>query len=819
MSRLAKWMKKGYRRAGEVLGQEERDRRLLVSADAGSFLLSSPMPQVLRIGSGRGGVFPEDRSFAVACSPETAVAPALADNAERLEADFQGLKIVIARKPLALSVYDRDGTLLLRDHPRAGLGWTDAGFLFSSIIEPGARYYGFGEKTGRLDKTGKALTMWASDLPYTVNYDPLYVSIPWALVLREGRAFGLFFDEPGRSHFDLGRSEFDLMAYHLEEGELNLYVIAGPEVGAVLERYTALTGRMPLPPRWALGHHQCRWSYMNEAEVRKVAQEFRDRDLPSDVIYLDVHYMDRYRVFTFDANRFPEPKRLTDDLARIGFRAVTAVDPGVHAAEDFPLYREGREQGLFCRDEKGGEYNSRVWPGKVAFPDFTNPAARAWWGRAHRPLVEAGVAGIWNDMNEPSSWKLDLRVKEAVLPLWPVRRPPIVHHDEGRQTPHLRLRNVYALLENQGTRAGLEELRPGVRPFILTRSGYAGIQRYAAVWTGDNSSSFAHLALTLPMLLNLGLSGVALVGPDIGGFMWSCSPELYARWIQLGAFYPFCRTHTALRSRRQEPWSFGKEVERIARQYLKLRYRLHPTLYSLIRQCHDTGAPVLRPLFYEFPDDKAAPTIDDQCLFGPSLLLAPVLTKGARSRDLYLPDALWTDFFTGERLAGPRRLTREAPLETLPMYVRDGAILFMWPALSWLDQRPVDRVFVDIYPPAKGASGETLYEDDGASEDYRNGVFCRRRFEAERTAAGLRVRVLAREGGFTPPPRVFILRLRLEGRPEEATLDGKKLAVVEAVGPESAPPSEAAAIYSAADGVLRVTFRDDGGGHGLELLL
>lgn len=805
MSTLRSWIKKGFEPMGELLSARREGGGVLLECIGGSLRLTFPAEGVMRIRSGRGSRFSEDRSFALAGGPEQAISPEVSEGPDKVEVSGGGLRLSASRSPFGFSVYDSEDERLFRLHPRVGLGWpTRGGTVFSFEIEPRSHYYGFGEKTGPLDKLGTSMTMWTTDMVYTTGYDPIYISIPLAVAARDGRAHGLFFDNPCRSRFNVGKSPAGVFSYLAEAGELDLYLIAGPGVGDVVRRYTGLTGRMPMPPRWSLGHHQCRWSYMNEEEVRRIARGFRERDLPCDVIYMDIHYMDRYRVFTFNKKRFPDVKRMSEDLGREGFRLAVAIDPGVAVADDYEVYREGRERGLFCLDEEGGEFHSRVWPGKVAFPDFTNPDAREWWGDWHRVLVEAGISGVWNDMNEPSCWTFDVRPLEAVIPLKPVRHPRMVHHDGGRNTPHLCMRNVYGLLECEGAYQGLLRHRPGERPFILSRSGYAGIQRWAAVWTGDNSSRFSHLKLSLPMLLNLGLSGVAFSGPDIGGFMWNCSPELYARWIELGAFYPFCRTHSALRTRRQEPWRFGEEVLRISREHLKLRYRLHPTLYSLFRECHETGAPVLRPLFYEFPEDHTAWQIDDQAMFGSWLLLAPVVKKGAREREVYLPAGTWTDFWSGERIQGPRTFEAKAPLERIPVYAREGSILFMWPPMSWLCEREAEALFVHLYPPSRGATESVLYEDDGESLDYLEGTFCKRRFSQEAMEGGVRLRIGAKEGPYEPPARTLALRVHLLSRPAGIEIDGR------AVKPGGADPG---CDYVVSEGVLKVSMPDDGGAH------
>lgn len=793
------------RRFGELVSWEAGGNRALLRGDAGSVEVSALGPHVLRLRSGRDGVFAEDRSFAIEDIPAPSEAPVMSEGQGRVEVSFNGMTLRALEKPMLMSVYDSDDVLLFRDHEGNSLAWAGEGVKLTHLAEPNARYYGFGEKTGPLNKRGRSMEMWSNDMMYHTEYDPLYMSIPFMIVLRSGRAHGMFFDNPGRSSFKVGSDHPWIFEYGASSGELDLYVIEGPSIREVVGRYTELTGRIPMPPRYALGHQQCRWSYMNEDEVRDIARNFRERDIPTDVIYLDIHYMDRYRVFTFDETRFPGMKKMAADLNEQGFRLAVAVDPGVAAADDYGVYKEGRENGYFCKTSAGREFNCHVWPGKVAMPDFSKPETRTWWGGLHKTLLDAGIEGIWNDMNEPSCWNGSARLADLVIPFTPNKDPDIVHDDGGRNTPHRAMRNVFALQECQGTREGLETLRPGSRPFIISRSGYAGLQKYAATWTGDNSSTWKHLALTVPMLLNLGLSGIGFCGPDIGGFMLNCSPELYARWIELGSFYPYCRTHTMIRTKRQEPWSFGEKVESIAREYIKLRYRLHPTMYSLMHECAATGAPVLRPLAYEFQEDRPSDEIDDQLMFGEHLLLAPVVEKGRSSRDVYLPPGTWTDFWTGERLRGPATIRREAPLDLLPIYVRGGGVLFMWPPLDWLEQRDPRRITVLAYPGGRSTS-TALIEDDGISEDYRDGKLCRRAFNLSDDGGAAILGIEAAEGDYVPPDREFVIKVKVGARPGQVVLDGREVAVGEDGGPCS---------YSITESVVRVALADDGGAHEL----
>jgi hypothetical protein len=415
--------------------------------------------------------------------------------------------------PFAVRVLDRRGELVaeIRDLSLAPQGSARC----SLASEPGERFFGFGERTGGLDKRGERLFLRNRD-PEGSFADPLYVSIPFFIGLRRGpegpRARGVLLDAFAPSHFDVAAAAEDRVDLETTAGGLDLTVFPGPEPRHVLERFTARVGRSPLPPRWALGHHQSRWSYGNEKEVRALVREIRSRDIPTDVIHLDIDYMEGCRVFTWNPKRFPDPQGLLRDLAHQGFRVVTIIDPGVKADPDDRVYREGRERGLFCENQDGSEFSLRVWPGKAVLPDFNRAEVRTWWGEQHRGLVDAGVAGIWIDMNEPAGWAKDIRAGRAIFPYRKQNLSRVIQRDpadEERRVPHESVRNLYGQQQCRATRAFLERAYPDRRPFLLTRSGHAGIQRSAAVWTGDNRSRWSHLRQSIPMLLNLGSPSAA----------------------------------------------------------------------------------------------------------------------------------------------------------------------------------------------------------------------------------------------------------------------------------------------------------------------
>jgi alpha-glucosidase len=635
-----------------------------------------------------------------------------------------------------------DGVVRVERSGRQTIG--DAEFDGLVKLRPeGERYFGCGERTAGLEKTGTRQVFWNVDPPqgHTASFNNLYTSVPFVLCLYEGRAHGVFYDHPGRVELDLAKTDPMRVTVSASD-DLSVSVILGPTPAEVLERYTALTGRMPMPPLWALGNQQSRWSYMDADELRAVAREFRARGIPCNVLYLDIDHMDGYRVFTWDAERFPDPAGLIASLRSEGFRVVVITDPGVKVDESYPLYAEGRSKGYFCLTRDGDEFNNVVWPGLCAFPDFTNPAAREWWGSWHRGLVDAGVAGVWCDMNEPSLFV----PRQSTMP------EDVVHPGGGRVRLHSEVHNAYGSLMAEAARDGLSALRPDARPFVISRAGYAGLQKHALQWTGDNSSWWEHLWMSMPQLQNLGLSGIAWAGVDVGGFFDDCNGELLARWTEFGAFQPFCRNHSAMGTARQEPWAFGEPWESVCRSMLELRMQLLPYLYTAFEECHRTGAPVLRPLLFSYPDDPVTYTADDEFMVGDALLVAPITRPGSEHRHVYLPAGSWAHWWTGERISGPAHILAHAPLGQPAIYARVNTPIPLYPVLQHTDEVPDSLTWKVFVGPGVGSG--SLYEDAG--DGY--GPSCRRTAHVERVGSGLvRFSLSAREGSFVPPARrVFV---------------------------------------------------------------
>ena len=585
------------------------------------------------------------------------------------------------------------GAVLRHDLPPR---WHQRGWACRTLMAPDERVHGLGERAAALDLRPGAYRMWNTGPggSYTTGHDPLYLCIPVRLGVHSAGSYLVFFENSHRAEFsfdgDEGGAQFD-------GGALRYYFIPGPPARA-LERYSELTGRPPLPPRWALGYHQASWGYASQEQVREVVAGFRTHDLPLSSVQLDIDYLDDYRVFTVDRRRFPDLAGLAAELAAQGVRLGAILDPGVQRNRNYSLYREARAQGRFCTFAGGRRPSwGVVWPGWSGYPDFTDRRTREWWGRQYQVLTEMGLDGFWHDMCEP-----------IAISLVGGSAPPLAtdHSMEGRGGTHLEAHNLYGLLMASAGYEGLRRLRPGRRPFLLSRSGWAGLQRWSWTWTGDTESSWETLAQTVPTVLGLGLSGVPFSGPDVGGYRGSPEPELYLRWLQLSAFLPFFRTHSSLHSARREPWRAAPDLLDAVRDTLRLRYRLLPYLYTLAWEASCTGAPLVRPLWWPEATDAALARVDDAFLLGDALLVAPVVESGATHRRVLLPPGRWHSFWDDDEIFDEGvEVTASTPLERIPVYVRAGSVL------------PLEddgHLTLHVWAPPPGGTGAgVLYRDEG----------------------------------------------------------------------------------------------------------
>ncbi len=769
-----------YRRFTVVDDVEPTSRGLRARVAGEDLQIDAVRDDVVRIRLSRGGRFDEQPTFAVVAEPlEVEVSTEVGVDTATLRTS--DLVVRLGLSPFALTVERTDGSPVLRTSSDDDGSWAYAtlndAWLSRRVLGDG-QVYGLGERTGGSNRRGRVLVNWNVDVldPHrtaeftarfpegdprgdreSTAFDPYYVGIPfWYHRSQTGATSGSFVDNSYRATFDLTGEGCDLeLAF--DGGQWCEYVIAGPGMAQVLEAYTWLTGRAQLPPLWALGHHQCRWHDYTQAEVVELADRMREVDVPCDVYWLDIDYMRGYRVFTWDPVKFPDPGALSAGLAERGARLITIVDPGLKSDTDWPVYADAVDRDLLCRTDGGDVFVGHVWPGDTAFPDFATQETRDWWGELNAEHVASGIAGIWNDMNEPATGAIS---------------PDRMRFDHGR-VAHERFHNQYALLMAMGTTTGLRAARPDLRPFLLSRAGFAGLQRYTATWTGDNLSSWEFLAQSIPMSTGLGLSGQPFVGSDIGGFAGDTTPELFTRWMQYGMLTPFARNHSMTGQIDQYPWSFGPEVLDRVREAVRLRYRLLPYLYAAFVEASTTGMPVQRPLVLADQADPALAEVDDAYLLGPHLLVAPVLEPGVIERAVRLPAGRWWDWHTGAMVDGGREVVLPAPADHVPLLVRAGAVVPMWPEApaSTAGFHP-ELVELHLVVPDGGVTMSALQEDDGLTTAAESGALVSTTFTVRR--AGDVVSVSAQvEGAGYPEHRRTAFRLVVHGAlPAHVLLDG-----------------------------------------------
>ncbi|PSF35241.1 alpha-glucosidase [Aphanothece hegewaldii CCALA 016] len=731
-----------------------RDRSIDFHCGKSLFKISILAPNLIRVRLAPTGEFQPRRSWAVAKKDgDWDKTPfEVTETPENISIQTEQIKVTIERNQGRIECSNLLGQPFARD-AEIGMGWHTGAVAGWKMIEPDEHFYGFGERTGLLDQRSEIKTNWTVDcIDYNSLTDEMYPAIPFFMALRPNLCYGIFLNSTYWSQFDIGVTKPGIWKMETRSPELDYYIIYGTEPSQVIQTYTELTGRMTLPPRWSLGYHQSRWGYDSEDVVHEIAQEFRNRQLPCDVIHLDIDYMRGFRVFTWSPKRFPHAEQLLSQLKTEGFKVVPIVDPGVkyEPEADYAPFDEGMKNDYFVRKPDGQLFHGYVWPDKALFPDFINPEVRKWWGESQKILTDAGVAGIWNDMNEPSMSDRPFGDKgqKVWFPLESLQGPA----DE--QVTHAETHNIYGLMMVQACYDGLLHLRPNERPFLLTRSGYAGIQRWSSVWMGDNQATWEHLELSLPMLFNMGLSGVPFVGCDIGGFAGNGNAELFTRWLQVGMLYPFMRAHSAMSTARREPWVYGQRIEDICREYLNLRYRLIPYLYTLFWQTTQTGAPIFRPLLYDYPNDPKTYQLHDQILLGSSLMAAPVYRPGVEYRAVYLPDGVWYDWWTGTSYEGNSHILAAAPLETMPLYVKAGSIIPLYPVRQYIDEEIPSELTLKVFP---GEGELTLYEDDGHTFEYQQQAWATTQYRVSIEGDNVIVDISPREGSLVLSEREIIV--------------------------------------------------------------
>ena len=600
-------------------------------------------------------------------------------------------------------------------------------------------FYGLGDKTGFMNKRQYDYEMWNTDNPdpQVDSFKALYKSIPFYISLRNNSVYGLFFDNTYKSYFDMAKASDKYCKIEADNGAIDYYLINGSTIKEVIYGYTLLTGRTPLPQLWTLGYHQSRWGYKDENDIACIAENMRKNKIPCDVIHLDIDYMDEYRVFTWDNERHQNPQAELEKLKEDGIKIVTIIDPGVKKDKGYSIYDEGIDKKYFATDKDNVTYVNRVWPGDSVYPDFGREDVRKWWGKNHKTLIDTGVEGIWNDMNEPASFN-------GPLP------DDVVFHDEERATTHKEMHNIYGHNMAKATYNYIKE-ETGKRPFVITRACYSGSQKYATAWTGDNHSIWAHLQMAIPQLCNLGMSGMSFVGTDVGGFGSDTTPELMARWVELGCFSPLFRNHSAIGTREQEPWQFDDKIIKIYRKYVELRYSLLPYIYDLFWKGEKTGLPIMRAMVLEYPNDENAKNCNDQFMLGESILVSPVIMQGATYKTVYLPEGEWYDFHTNEKINGGRHFAYHAPLDICPIFIKAGSIIPSFEPMQYIGEIPLDKLILNVY----GENAEyTHYQDNYTDFNYKNGEYNLYKFTYNDKKFGYRIE----HKGYKNKYKKFILR-------------------------------------------------------------
>lgn len=677
----------------------------------GSFKLSIFREDIIRIQASLFNEF-ETNPYSVIASPQP-VDFSVAEEGNTLYLETSLISVQLQLDSFKLTFFNSKGNLLNEDDSLS-VSWIGTEVSAYKSVQEGERYLGLGEKTGNLDRKGKAYTNWNTDyFAYGVGDDPLYMSIPFYIGTHEKGSYGIFFDNTHKTVFNFGASTNRFIYFSAEDGDLDYYFIHKPNISEIISSYTWLTGRMQMPPKWALGFQQCRYSYYPDTEVYAVAQGFRDKKMPADVIYLDIHHMEGYKVFTFDGEKFSDPKAMIKRLKEKGFKVVVIMDPGIKTQLGYYPYEEGLEHDLFVKYPDGKVYEAQVWPGWCAFPDFTKEETRRWWAEKMAFYTEAGVDGFWTDMNEPASWgQFTPNLIEFAY--------------DGETASHRKARNIYGMQMARSAQEGSFLQAPSKRPFVLTRSGFSGIQRYAAAWTGDNVASEEHMMAGIRLVNSLGMSGVAFSGYDVGGFAGEASKSLFARWMSIGAFAPFYRAHSMINSNDAEPWAFGEEVEEISRNYMKLRYRLLPTLYSKFFDRCQTGLPLAESLAISYPMESKVyeSAFQNEYLFCDVFLVAPVESTKEITK-VFLPQDEWYYLYSDQKLQGDQVIYQDCPLNYLPVYVKGGSIFAMQSDVFYTDQKPTGTLNIHVY---KGEKGSTYvhYEDSGDGFDYQVGEYLKR---------------------------------------------------------------------------------------------
>ncbi|WP_213521458.1 glycoside hydrolase family 31 protein [Nonlabens sp.] len=674
---------------------------------------------LIRFKYGTGGKLEKDFSYAVEATSNRGYNKlSVVEKNNYYEIITSKIVCHIAKADLKSRIFDLTGKIICEDelgfHYEESYEYGGEVVKMSKKAQPGESYYGLGDKPADNNLRAKRFEMWGTDqYAFGKHTDPLYKNIPFYIGLQNKIAYGIFFDNTFRSFFDFAQERHHVTSFWAQGGTMDYYFIYGPDLNSVVSGYTELTGKPELPPLWALGFHQCKWSYYPESNVREITSKFRELQIPCDAIYLDIDYMDGFRCFTWDKEKFPNPTKMISDLREDGFKTIAIIDPGIKVDPDYYVYKEAMENDYFCKRADGPYMKGKVWPGECYFPDYTNPKVRTWWADLFKGLIaDNGLAGIWNDMNEP-----------AVMEVPNKTFPNDVRHDfDGHPCSHRKAHNVYGAQMARATYEGVKKYIYPKRPFVITRSAYSGTQRYTSSWFGDNVATWEHLSIANLQAQRMALSGMSFTGSDIGGFAEQPTGELFVRWIALGVFHPFCRVHSSGDHGDQEPWTFDEDVTNITRKFIELRYKLLPYLYTAFWQYAEEGTPMLKSLVLYDQEDAQTHYRNDEFIFGNQILVCPILEPNAKGRRMYIPRGEWCNFWTRETITGGKEAWVDADIDEIPLFVKTGSIIPRYPVMQYVGEKKIDFLTLDVYYTI-GTEKSIVYEDAADGYDYKKGRF------------------------------------------------------------------------------------------------
>lgn len=683
------------------------------------------------------------------------------------------LRIRLNKNPMQLQIFDKWQKLLFSDYKEQGhIATGTTGKKALKVLRKDEQFFGLGEKTGTLNRRGKTYKMWNSDRPcYSTTEDPLYKSIPFFM---SSYHYGIFLDNTYKTEFDFGSKTEEYYSFEAPDGEFVYYFIYGKDYKEIQQQYIALTGKPIMPPKWAFGFAQSRGMYTREDQALEIASEFRKRQIPCDIIYQDIGWTQGLQDFEWRKGNYSNPKAMLQTLEKQGFKMIVSQDPVISQANK-KQWEEADRLGYLVKDKRTGKSYDMPWPwgGNCGVVDFTIPAVADWWGAYQQKPLNDGVRGFWTDMGEPA-WSNEEDIDRLNM-----------QHHIGT---HAEIHNIFGLTWDKVVKEQFEKHNPNKRVFQMTRAAYAGLQRYTFGWTGDSGNGsdvlngWAQMTNQVAVGISAGLGGIPFWTTDISGYCgditdYPAMAELYTRWMQFGVFNPLSRAHHE-GNNAVEPWMFGEIAEKNAKTAIELKYQLFPYLYTYARKAHDTGLPIVRGLFMEYPDDENVVKIDDEFLCGRELLVAPVLKKGERVKKVYLPDGEWIDFNNKQTVyLGGQTIAYQAPLTTIPIFVKKGSIIPQIPVMQHLDERTDYPLFIHVFPnyEDENASFE-LYEDEGNNQDYLKDIYSKTLFSCQTKSSGWQTTITPEDKGYKQAERRnIILKYHLEKKPKSVLCVGKNI--------------------------------------------